>query len=452
MRDMVHSGQLAGHTAVVVGAGASGRAAVRLLSRLGAWVRLVEKNPAAVPDEFCQAQSCKGVEIVTGEHQPGHFAGADLVVLSPGISKTSLAPYLSICPDAQVLAELELASWFVEAPMVAVTGTNGKTTTVMLISHLLARAGLSVFTGGNIGTPLSEYVLAGEPADVCVIEASSFQLQNVFTFHPQVAVLLNFSANHLDWHADMEEYLDAKLRLFAMQGPSDLALVPADLDYLLSARDFTKARVQTFAPSDRFRCPRLPGRHNQADMEAAFAAAESFGVTLEMATAAFFDFAPAPHRIQVVGEKRGVIFVDDSKATTVEAMRAAIETFDRPVHLLAGGVFKGGDLAGLTPLLRKRVKAVGLFGASREIFEAAWGGATPMQWSATLGEAMEKLYAQALPGEVVLLSPATASFDLYSDYKARGRDFQAVFAALPGAPETPTSGPETSGTKTEAAR
>lgn len=436
MRELVHSGQLAGHTAVVVGAGASGRAAVRLLSRLGAWVRLLEKNPDAVPADFCAAQTCKGVEIITGEHTPGHFAGADLVVLSPGISRASLAPYLSACPDAQVLAELELASWFVEAPMVAVTGTNGKTTTVMLISHLLARAGLSVFTGGNIGTPLSEYVLAGEEADVCVIEASSFQLQNVYTFHPKVAVLLNFSANHLDWHADMEEYLEAKLRIFAMQGPSDLALVPAGLDYLLSGRDFTKARVRTFAPADRFRCQRLLGRHNQADMEAAFAAAEPFGVTEEMAKNAFFDFAPAPHRIQVVGEKRGVIFVDDSKATTVTAMRAAIETFDRPVHLLAGGVFKGGDLESLTPLVRARVKSVGLFGKSREVFEAAWAGAVPMHWSPTLREAVERLYAGAASGEVILLSPATASFDLYSDYKARGRDFQAVFAALPGAPES----------------
>ncbi|NDY56050.1 UDP-N-acetylmuramoyl-L-alanine--D-glutamate ligase [Desulfovibrio sulfodismutans] len=438
MRDMVHSGQLAGHTAVVVGAGASGRAAVRLLSRLGAWVRLLEKNPAAIPADFCQAQACKGVEILTGEHTPGHFAGADLVVLSPGISRASLAPYLTACPDAQVLAELELASWFVEAPMVAVTGTNGKTTTVMLISHLLTRAGLSVFTGGNIGTPLSEYVLAGEPADVCVIEASSFQLQNVFTFHPKVAVLLNFSANHLDWHADMDEYLAAKLRLFAMQGPPDLAIVPADLDYLLTGRAFTKARIETFAASDRFRCPRLLGRHNQADMEAAFAAVRPFGVTQELAETAFFDFAPAPHRIQVLGEKRGVIFVDDSKATTVTAMRAAIETFDRPVHLLAGGVFKGGDLEGMITLLRERVKSVGLFGGSREIFESAWQGALPLEWSATLAEAVEKLYARALSGEVILLSPATSSFDLYSSYKARGRDFQAVFAALPGAPESPT--------------
>ncbi|MFZ5813553.1 MAG: UDP-N-acetylmuramoyl-L-alanine--D-glutamate ligase [Thermodesulfobacteriota bacterium] len=434
MRDMVHASQLAGHTAVVVGAGASGRAAVLLLSRLGAWVRLVEKNPAAVPADFREAAAGAGVEIVTGEHVPGHFAGADLVVLSPGVSKASLAPYLGSCPDAQVLAELELASWFVDAPVVAVTGTNGKTTTVMLISHLLTSSGLSVFTGGNIGTPLSEYVLAGKSADVCVIEASSFQLQGVATFRPAVAVLLNFSANHLDWHADMEEYLSAKLKIFAMQGPSDLALIPEDLAGMLAGRAFTKARIETFAPSDRFRCPRLLGRHNQADMEAAYAACRPFGVTEELAGKAFFDFVPAPHRLQVVGEKRGVVFVDDSKATTVTAMRAAIETFDRPVWLLAGGVFKGGDLAGLVPLLRERVKGVGLFGASRDIFEAAWAGAVPLSWSPTLAGAVETVYARAEPGDVILLSPATASFDLYTDYKARGRDFQSAFANLAGGP------------------
>ncbi len=436
MRDMVHTSQLAGHSAVVVGAGASGRAAARLLARLGAWVRLVEKNPAAVPADFREAAASRGIEIVTGGHAPGHFAGADLVVVSPGVSRASLAPYLSACPGVQILAELELASWFVSAPMVAVTGTNGKTTTVMLISHLLKASGLSVFTGGNIGTPLSEYVLAGEAADVCVLEASSFQLQGVATFRPHVAVLLNFSANHLDWHADMDEYLAAKLKIFAMQGTSDLALVPEELSYLLAGREFTKARIETFAPSDRFRCPRLLGRHNQADMEAAYAACRPFGVTEEAAKKAFFDFAPAPHRLQVVGEKRGVVFVDDSKGTTVTAMRAAIESFDRPVWLLAGGVFKGGDLAGLVPLLRQRVKGVGLFGQSREIFEQAWAGAVPLSWSPTLRQAVEKLYAKAAPGEVVLLSPATSSFDLYSDYKARGRDFQAIFATLAGEPES----------------
>ena len=431
MSDLLHADQLRGHLAVVVGAGASGRAAARLLSRLGASVRFLEKNAKAVADVFREEAAEAGYDLRLGAHGPADFAGADMVVLSPGIRAAGLADCLAACPGAQVLSELELASWFVSEPMVAVTGSNGKTTTVMLVSHLLEAAGNKVFTGGNIGTPLSEYVLSGDPADVVVLEVSSFQLQLTRTFHPRVAVLLNFAPNHLDWHADLAEYLDAKLRIFAAQRLDDLAIVPEELRDTLAGRDFTKAEVVWFTGTDRFTCPRLIGAHNRQDMEAAFLAAAPFGVSEEIAKQAFATFVPAPHRLQVIGEKGGVLFVDDSKATTVAAMEAAIRSFERPVRLLAGGVFKGGDLAALVPLVRERVAAVGLFGANREVFEAAWAGQVPLFHEATLEAAMTRLFAEATPGDVVLLSPATASFDLYDGYKARGRDFQRIFAALP---------------------
>ncbi|WP_300163081.1 UDP-N-acetylmuramoyl-L-alanine--D-glutamate ligase [Solidesulfovibrio sp.] len=431
MSDMLHSDQLRGHQVVVVGAGASGRAAARLLTRLGASVRFLEKNAKGVSDDFREEAGQGGYDLRLGAHGPADFAGADMVVLSPGIRAAGLADCLAACPGAQVLSELELASWFVAEPMVAVTGSNGKTTTVMLISHLLEAAGNKVFTGGNIGTPLSEYVLSGDTADVVVLEVSSFQLQLTRTFRPRVAVLLNFAPNHLDWHENLEEYFEAKLRIFAAQRPGDLAIVPEELRAALAGRDFTKAEVAWFSASDRFTCRRLIGAHNRQDMEAAFLAAAPFGVTEETAKAAFDTFVPAPHRLQVIGEKGGVLFVDDSKATTVAAMEAAIRSFDRPVRLLAGGVFKGGDLAALLPLLRERVAAVALFGASREVFEAAWAGQVPLFHEPTLEAAMTRLFADARPGDVVLLSPATASFDLYDGYKARGRDFQRVFAGLP---------------------
>lgn len=436
MREMFHTDQLRGHQAVVVGAGASGRAAARLLSRLGASVRFLEKNPKAVSDAFRAEADGAGYDLRLGEHGPADFAGADLVVLSPGIRAAGLAGALAACPGAQVLSELELASWFVDAPIVAVTGSNGKTTTVMLISHLLEAAGHKVFTGGNIGTPLAEYVLADDPADVVVVEASSFQLQLVKTFRPRVAVLLNFAPNHLDWHADLEEYLSAKLKIFAAQRPEDEALAPEDLRSLLAGRPFTRAAVTWFASTGRFSCPRLAGVHNQHNMEAAFLACRSFGLTEELARTAFAGFIPAPHRLQILGEKRGVLFVDDSKATTVAAMEAAIRSFDRPVRLLCGGVFKGGDLAALVPLLREKVVAVGLFGASREVFEAAWAGQVPLFYEPTQRGAATRLFAEARPGDAILLSPGTASFDLYDSYKARGRDFQTIFAGLPtDAPE-----------------
>jgi len=431
MREMLHTDQLRGHLAVVVGAGASGRAAAKLLAKLGATVRLLEKNTTSVTDDLKNEATEAGYDLRPGAHGPADFAAADLVILSPGVRAANLADCLAACPSAQIISELELASWFVDAPIVAVTGTNGKTTTVMLISHLLEGTGRQVFTGGNIGTPLSEYVLAGDPADVVVLETSSFQLQLVKSFRPRVAVLCNFSPNHLDWHADMEEYLSAKLNIFASQRPEDTAILPADLRETLAGRRFTRAAVTWFAPTNRFTAKRLVGAHNQANMEAAYLACQPFGVTEQAAQAGFDSFIPAPHRLQVIGEKAGVLFVDDSKATTVTAMEAAIRSFQRPVRLLAGGVFKGGDLAALAPLFREKVVEVGLFGASREVFEQALAGTVPLFYAPTLREAVARLFADAASGDVILLSPATASFDLYPGYKARGLDFQKIFADLP---------------------
>ncbi len=305
MREMRHSDQLRGHLAGGGGAGASGRAAARLLCRLGATVRLLEKKAEAATDDLRREADATGYELRLGEHGPADFAGANLVVPSPGVRAANLAPVLLDCPTAQIVSELELASWFTDIPIIAVTGTNGKTTPVMLVSHLLEAAGRTVFTGGNIGTPLAEYVLAGNPADVAVLEVSSFQLQLVKSFRPRVAVLLNFSPNHLDWHADLDEYLDAKLNIFAAQRPEDTAILPADMRETLAGRRFTRAAITWFSSLGRFSCPRLHGAHNQENMEAAYLACQAFGVTEEQAKAAFADFVPAPHRLQIIGEKAG---------------------------------------------------------------------------------------------------------------------------------------------------
>lgn len=431
MQALLHEKQLAGHKAVVVGAAISGQAAARLLAVLGASVRLLDRNPEAVSAACRPALEAHKVEICLGPHATEQFKDANLVVLSPGIPVAKMQSFLSACPGAQVLSELELASWFTQEPILAVTGTNGKTTTTTLIGEILSKAGKKVFVGGNIGTPLSEYLLGDETADVVVLEVSSFQLQNVHTFRPKVGVLLNFSANHLDYHVDTEEYLSAKLNLFARMDDKCLAVLPLDMKDTLEARSFTKARRVYFVPTKRFTDNHLPGAHNLANMEAAWLACKAFGVTEDQARKAVREFKPLAHRQQQLGEKGGVLFVDDSKATTVEAMRAAIESCNGPVRLLAGGVFKGGDLEGLVPLLKKNVCQVGLFGASREIFEAAWAGQVPLFWEPTLEAAVTRLYLDACPGDVILLSPATASFDLYADYKARGRDFARIMAGLP---------------------
>jgi len=431
MQALIHKSQLAGHKAVVVGAAVSGVAAARLLAALGASVRLLDRNPEALDATARERLEGLGVELRFGPHKPEDFQGAQLVALSPGVPVAKLSAFLAASPDAQVVSELELASWFNQAPIVAVTGTNGKTTTTTLIGEILRRAGKKVFVGGNIGTPLSDHLLSDDPCDVVVLEVSSFQLQNVKSFRPKVGVLLNFSANHLDFHADIEEYLLAKLNLFTRMTSDDLAVLPLEMKDELEARAFTKARRVYFTGTARFPENHLPGAHNRANMEAAWLACRALGVREDQARAAVAAFKPLAHRLESLGEKGGVLFVDDSKATTVEAMRAAVESFDRPVRLLAGGVFKGGDLAGILPALRGRVVEVGLFGANREVFEAAWNGHVPLFWEPTLEGAVTRLYRNSQPGDVILLSPATASFDLYTGYKQRGEDFARIMAGLP---------------------
>ncbi len=418
----------AGDLVAVIGAGTSGEAAARLLHKLGARVRLLERNPDQIsPDLFATAKEL-GYEIITGPHKSEHFQGVSLVVPSPGVPFTVLRPLLA-GTGIPVMAELELASRFTDTPILAVTGTSGKTTTVSLCAAMLRAAGKKVFLGGNIGTPLSEYVLGEEEADVLVLEVSSFQLMGCDTFHPRVGVLLNISPNHLDQHADMNEYVEAKFNLFARQGAKDLALFGLGLKEEAAAHKL-KARVAYFTEENRFPATPLIGKHNQANLEAAYIACREFGVTLEEATAAAAAFKPLPNRLELVGEWNGVAYINDSKCTTASALAVALESMTRPTFLLAGGVFKGGDLESLIPLLREKIKAVGLFGASQDIFTKAWQGVVPLHWFPTLEEAMRHTRGMAKTGDVLLLAPATSSFDSYANYKERGEDFRRIARLL----------------------
>ncbi len=424
-----------GERAVVVGAGKSGLSAARLLQVLGARVRLVEREADKVPQAFRDRAESEGVEILCGEHTPAHFADATLVVPCPGVPNSAFVPLLPQDRTPPIWAETELAWRCLQGESVlAVTGTSGKTTTTGLCAAMLEAAGLTVFTGGNIGVPLSEYVLGrrrGAPkVDVVVLELSSFQLQHCLTLRPRVGVLLNISANHLDHHTDMQDYTDAKMRLFRLMEPSDAAVfgsVPVSL-----ARDYgIRARVTTAGSGDAFTGLQLIGAHNRANAEAARLACREWGVTQETALAAARAFRPVEHRLERVDEKHGVLYVNDSKATTVEALRVALNAFDRPVLLLAGGKFKGGDLQGLRELLTRKVKAVALYGAGRTYFEDAWQGVVPLSWDETLERAVRRLVTSASSGDVVLLAPATASFDQYTDYLARGEDFKRIVRELP---------------------
>jgi len=418
---------------VVVGAGVSGLAACRFLLTLGATVRLVDAKANLSQDVLLKVTpdpAAANLTMEAGPHTAAQFNDAHLVVLSPGVPVKKLAAVLAGVDPWRVVAEMEFASWFLDEPVIAITGTNGKTTTTTLVGHILAHAGLTPFLGGNIGTPLCDYLLQDAPADVLVLEISSFQLQNCRTFAPRVAALLNFSANHLDYHLDMEEYLSAKLNLFARQDHGCVAVIPEAMREELEARNFTKARCDSFSADTDFACPGLPGAHNRENIAAAWRMVRPFGVTEAQARAAIADFKALPHRIQPVGEVDGVLFVNDSKATTLDSVAAAVNSFDRPVRLLLGGVFKGGTVEDILPALKERVVSVGLFGASREVFEPVLAPHFPVSWDKTLEEAVRRQAALAKPGDVVLLSPATASFDAYSGYTERGRDFARVATAL----------------------
>lgn len=417
----------AGDRVVVIGAGRSGQAAVRFLLRRGAQVCLLEKHAEHIPAAFREEIQAAGVEIQCGEHHPGQFVGARFVIPSPAMPIAALRPLLPVSDGPEVLAEMELAWRHLHGERVlAVTGTSGKTTTVSLMAAMLREQGLRVFLGGNIGTPLCEYLLSDARADVVVVEISSFQLQACSTFHPRVGVLLNIAENHLDYHKDMREYIDAKFRLFSQQEEGDLAIFGASLRDLVATYP-VRARTCFFEGVERlFPDTRLLGQHNQANLEAAWLACREVGVSREAAERAAAAFAPLPHRLERVLERNGVLYVNDSKCTTIAAMSVALRALDRPVILLCGGRFKGGDVAGLRDLVRERVKAVCGVGASREHFAPVWRDLVPVEWFPDMRGAVKRARELACAGDVVLLAPGTSSFDLYRNYRERGDDFRHV--------------------------
>ncbi len=415
--------------AVIVGAGESGQAAARLLAHKGVRVRILERDSAGITPAFQEEIRTSGMELLCGAHTPEQFSGADFVVTSPGVPLHVLAPFLTAAGNPPLLGEMELALAFTHEPILAVTGTSGKTTTVSLAAAMLNAAGKTVFLGGNIGTPLSSYVLGQEKADVLVLEISSFQLQGCHTLHPHVAMIINLTENHLDHHKTMQEYTDAKFSIFALQNADNFAILPPELAEEYHRRGHA-APLEVFTATNRFPHMQLAGKHNAANAEAAYLACRVFGVSEEAAAKAVAEFLPLRHRLETAARHADVLYVNDSKCTTVEAMRAALESFDTPVILLAGGKFKGGDLASLRSLLQKQVKAVVLFGASRDIFETAWAGAAPITWDANLDAAFARAAGLATAHDVVLLSPATASYDLYNNYKERGDHFCRLASAL----------------------
>lgn len=421
MRELVFSGQLKGYRTGVIGCGSSGQGAVKLLTRLGAEVIWLERDASKVNSEIEELAQELGVSLRVGEHKAKDFKGLDLLVLSPGVPKRKLSSFIE--KRTLVCSELELAFWFVDKPIIAVTGTNGKTTTVLLLKYVLEKWGKRVFAGGNLGTPLSEYVLGKEIVDYLLLEVSSFQLQNCKSFRPDIGILLNFSANHLDYHQDMQEYFEAKLNLFTRQKASDLAILPFVLKDKIEKYNLKSSRIY-FVSRNKFFCKYLKGMHNQENLEAAYLALNRLGMSEDEFKQYIEDFRPPEHRLEYFWKWNDCYFINDSKSTTVDSLRVALESVDKPIRLLAGGIFKGGDLALLKPLVRDKVVKVYLFGAGRDVFYEAFKEVVSIDWAENLKDSLLLLKGEIEPGDNVLLSPATASFDLFLNYKQRGNEFK----------------------------
>jgi UDP-N-acetylmuramoylalanine--D-glutamate ligase len=452
--------ELLGLSAVVVGLARSGIAAAATLARRGAKVVATDLKPRSALSQEALDLEALGVRLELGGHRAATFAAGDVVVVSPGVPWDLPELLAARKAGAQVLAELEMGARLLRGPIVAVTGTKGKSTTTAVLGAMLQEAGIETRVGGNIGSAITGLVEGATAKTVFVLEASSFQLEGTDLFHPKVALFLNLSADHLDRHADFESYARAKARIFANQTPDDWALVNGADPRVLSLAEAGKGRQLRFFPggaespigsddaaffrSDRawlrlsgaeeqlFRLEslRVPGPHLASDLLAAAAAARLLGATADAVARAAETFPGLEHVLERVAEVAGVVFFNDSKATNVEAARRSIEALDRPVVAIVGGRYKGGDFADLAPAVLRHGRAVLAIGEARDRVAAALGSSVPVTLCTSLDEAVERAAAVALPGDAVVLAPACSSFDMFGDYAERGRAFKEAVGRL----------------------
>ncbi|MBE0666005.1 MAG: UDP-N-acetylmuramoyl-L-alanine--D-glutamate ligase [Candidatus Aminicenantes bacterium] len=446
---------LSGQSILVIGLGKTGTATARFLSRQGADVIVTdEKHSSELREPLGQLQR-EGMNIRFRPCVPDILSDVQMVVPSPGVPPLNRMLVEARHKNKPVLSELELASRFLKRPMIAITGTNGKTTTTTLVGDILSKSGMSVFVGGNIGTPLIGYVDGPQQDDYVVVEVSSFQLQWTREFRPDVAVLLNVTADHVDYHGTFADYRLAKERIFKNQTRQDLAILNTDdndtetlshkraskIAYFSSSRQLTRGifldggqmvyrpfagETETY-PLDMVK---IPGVHNIENVMAAVMAARWAGCRRETIIKTVGHFRGVAHRIEYAGEKDGVVFYDDSKATNVGAVLRALETFSRPVVLLMGGRDKQGNFESLAAMIEKKVKTLILFGEARERIAALLGGVVETYQATTLREAMPLAGRSAAAGDVVLLAPGCASFDEFKDYKERGDVFKQWIGSL----------------------
>jgi UDP-N-acetylmuramoylalanine--D-glutamate ligase len=453
-----HAPDLRGARVVVAGAAKSGVALARFLLSRGAKVTISDKRQARDLGPEVAALAKEGAVFEFGHHDEKTFASADLVVVSPGVP-LAIAPIAAARKaGVRVVAEVEVASWFLEGTLVGITGSNGKSTTTSLAGHILAHAGKNAVACGNLGTPLIEMVEDDSPDRVYAVELSSFQLEGIETFRPHIAVLLNLSPDHQDRYPDMPAYYAAKGRIFMNQAASDHAILNQDDPEVLKlARGITARRhhfsrggavqegayvregrdivlVENGRPTVVMPLHDLPlfGVHNQENVLAALLASRLCGITAAQAADGIRSFRGLPHRLEKVRDLDGVAWFNDSKATNVGAVAPSVRSFAGDVVLIMGGKDKGGAFADLEPLIRERVTTLILLGQARESIARQIGPVVPTLLVAGMDEAVPAARAAAKPGGVVLLAPGCASFDQYSGFEARGDHFRRLVSDLKG--------------------
>jgi len=451
--------ELKGKKVLVVGLGKSGLAAALFLRRKGAQVTVSDVRSAEALAKDIPALLDEGIMVEAGGHGLLTFRRQDLIVVSPGVPLDT--PELVQVKNfgLPVIGELELAARFLKGKMVAITGSNGKTTTTTLLGEILKEAGLPTLVGGNIGVPVVALIEESTRDTWSVLEVSSFQLESTVEFHPNIAVILNITPDHLDRHGSFENYARAKERIFAAQDENDCAVLNADNTPAAAAATRVKARVYWFSVENAVRQgawlengfvvyraardaavePLIPlsgiplkGTHNVENVLAAVVAARLAGVAPEAIRRAIEKFQAVEHRLEYVATVNGVEFYNDSKATNVDATAKAVAAFSSGIHLILGGKDKGSDYTLLSQLLRERVSAVYTIGSAAAKIESHLRGVVSIHSCETLEKAVSAAASAARPGEVVLLAPACSSFDQFESYEHRGRVFKELVSERRG--------------------
>jgi len=442
---------LKGKTFLVIGLARTGRECVRFLAQRGAAVRVSDRR--GTEDLKLEIESLAGfaVDYRLGGEEPSWLDGVDFVIPSPGVPRENLFLEQALARGLPVLSEVELAYRFFGVPLVAITGTNGKSTTTTLVGEMIKASGKKVFIGGNLGAPFVGALT--QDWDWGVVEISSFQLEWISEFRPRIAVLLNITEDHLDRYPSFADYGAAKERIFEAQLSDDIAIINRDDPLVWPMHEHIKARVISFGFGDapvglfpaggeivwrdgvneeRFslRRAKLQGVHNLENMMAAVAAAKCAGVDYASIQHTLETFPGLDHRLEFVREKDGVRYYNDSKGTNVGAVVKSLASFTAPVILLAGGVDKGGDYAPLEQGIRERVRRLVLFGAAKKVIARALGAFTETVIVDDLEAALRDAAAHARAGDVVLLSPACSSFDQFRNYAERGKVFKSLVQKL----------------------